>query len=173
MKWLGIFILWVNYTATMEQALRSAIQEGNLERVSSLIAQTKNNASEDNSLLSKPLDLKQLHQFATTLTPERKAQTEHRAHPAVYKRVAIGGATVLVSLVTVGNYIYQALSTKQGDFTNLCATLIAGGTAIAHGYRELKLGIQNQDAKNAHANHLAITHMLMVAQQEKDSEGWV
>ena len=81
----------------------------------------------------------------------------------------MGGGTIVISLLAVGNYFYQAISTKQYDLQSLCAAGVAGGTAIAHGCKEINLGIQNQDAKDAHANHLAIIHLL-TSKNEKDAE---
>lgn len=173
MKWLGfIFLLVTHKCFCMQGALQAAIEQSNLPKVQKLLAQTNHPypPTESEPIQSKLVDFSQLHQFATQLTAERQALTEHRSHPAVYQRFLIGGGTIIVSLFAVGNYFYHTIVTKQPNFQSLCAAAVAGGTAIVHGCKEIKLGIQNQDAKDAHANHLAITHLLLTAQNEQNSE---
>lgn len=169
MKQLIIGLVLASPLIGMEQAFKLAIKEGNLEKVAQLIAQAQEHSShhsESNPLLAKSesVNFSKLQEFVDALTPERKARTESRAHAAVYKRILIGGGTMAVSALTLGNYLYQSISTQHWNVQDMCTAIVAGGTAIAHGYKELRLGLQNQDAKDAHAKHLAITHMLLNAQ---------
>lgn len=175
MKCLGLIVLLSYQSYCMQDALKAAIQQSNLPKVQKLLAQTNraHQPTETEPIQSKSVNLAQLHQFATQLTAERQALTEYRTHPAVYNRLLMGGGTILVSFFAIGNYFYQAISTKQPDFQSLCAATVAGGTAIVHGCKEINLGIQNQDAKDAHANHLAITHLLLNAQNEQDCQAIV
>lgn len=173
MKWIPIFILFVSHQSfCMLADLKAAITASNLQKVQRLIGKTKpgNQLTESEPLYNGPVNFSQLHQFATQLTAERQSLTEHRSHPAVYNRFLMGGGTIVISLLVVGNYFYQAFTTKQANLQSLCAAGGAGITAIVHGCKEINLGIQNHDANVAHANHLAITHLLLNAHIEQDSE---
>ena len=176
MKWIPIFILCISHqNYSMHNALKAAIKQNNLHKVQKLLAQTNttHQLTESEPIQHDSVDLSELHQLAIQLRAEHQALTEHRSHPAVYNRMLMGGGTIVISLLAVGNYFYQAISTKQYDFQSLCAAGVAGGTAIVHGCKEISLGIQNQDAKDAHANNLAITHLLLNAQNQDDSNAIV
>ena len=176
MKWISIFLLCIaDQSYCMHNALREAIKQNNLHKVQKLLAQINHKVepSESEPIQSQSIDFSELQQLAAQLTAEHQALTEHRSHPAVYNRMLMGSGTIVISLLAVGNYFYQAISTKQYDFQSLCAAAVAGGTAIVHGCKEISIGIQNQDAKDAHAHHLAITHLLLNAQSKQESEAIV
>ena len=50
------------------------------------------------------------------------------------------------------------------------AAVAAAIAGTYHGAEQMRLGIENQDAKTNHAKHLAITHLTSQAKQESQPE---
>ena len=171
---LLILISFAAPSICMHDAIQLAIKDGNLQEVEKLVELfghiNSKSAHETHPLLKKPVDFSALHQLAQDLTPERKAQTQTRDHKAVYQRLLTGGGTVLVGVGILGITIYQDYQSGKWALDELIGTAAASFTAIAHGVKEIKLGVCNQDAHDKHAQHLAITHKLLMACNQPDSE---
>lgn len=159
----------------MEKDLRQAIWQSDLKKVEAILTLYQNQPQENDSsrLLSAHanINLEHIHDFAQSLTNQKAELKESRNNIHVYKRATLGLASIGTGVAIVGYYFYQAVAQgKSESLNNFLSILVAAGGLAGHGVEQIRLGLGNHDAINAHAKHAAILQLIESAQRKVTSQ---
>ncbi len=161
--------------ASMHNNLKKAIANGHLEEVERILeahADKSKVSCETESLLeSNPVDWEDIIKDATHLLACKKQSMNTLHNTNVYRRMAIGLASIGFGCYSIGSYFYNsAHSHKWGTVEKTIAELSAAGGLIIHGCDQLRLGITNHDSKQEHAKFAAIHKTLHLAKSSASAK---
>ena len=158
MKLYGFIILLVSINLSgMEEALKDAIKRGDEHELKQLL---KSVPSQYTRLLDKPINIDDLHQYASELAQEKEQNSRTLNNRHVYQR----SLTALLSIAAGGYAVGDYFITSNFDQQKL-AQIVGGVAALYHGGNNIYLGLTNRDAHNESARYHAIVSHLNEAKQ--------
>ncbi len=169
MKKIIFLIFYCAPIVAMHPELKDAIEHSDLQKVKKILQQSKEQAalSEQNRLITQPVDLEQAHQLAQRLIPEKEEAIQSLNNFDCYRRITISLLTFAATWGPLGYSAYKAFSTGNWPSGQQALLALAAATGGAyHGAEHVRLGLSNRDAKNKHANHLAITQLIAQAKEK-------